>query len=137
MDSRFTMLIENFRRRVKLQQVPIEYDSDDYVFQLIEGIKQLYVDLGITEEFEADFDYKNLSFNRNLTITEEEYILVCASIYFYQVVQQDVNTIVGYSTDSLTITNADKPYANISNEINKLTTRQTELFWKLRAEREA
>ena len=137
MDSRFTMLIENFRRRVKLQQVPIEYDSDDYVFQLIEGIKQLYVDLGITEEFEADFDYKNLSFNRNLTITEEEYILVCASIYFYQLVQQDVNTIVGYSTDSLTITNADKPYANISNEINKLTTRQTELFWKLRAEREA
>ena len=137
MDSRFTMLIENFRRRVKLQQVPIEYDSDDYVFQLIEGIKQLYVDLGITEEFEVDFDYKNLSFNRNLTITEEEYILVCASIYFYQVVQQDVNTIVGYSTDSLTITNADKPYANISNEINKLTTRQTELFWKLRAEREA
>ena len=137
MDSRFTMLIENFRRRVKLQQVPIEYDSDDYVFQLIEGIKQLYVDLGITEEFEVDFDYKNLSFNRNLTITEEEYILVCASIYFYQVVQQDVNTIVGYSTDSLTITNADKPYANISNEINKLITRQTELFWKLRAEREA
>lgn len=137
MDSRFTMLIENFRRRVKLQQVPIEYDNDDYVFQLIEGIKQLYVDLGITEEFEEDFDYKNLEFTRDLTLTEEEYVLVCASIYFYQVVQQDVNTIVGYSTDSLTITNADKPYANISNEINKLTTRQTELFWKLRAEREA
>lgn len=137
MDTRFAMLIENFRRRVKLQQVPIDYDDDDYVFQLIEGIKQLYVDLGIVEEFANDFDYKSLVFKRDLSLTEEEYILVCAAIYFYQVVQQDVNTIVGYSTDSLTITNADKPYANIANEIDKLTRRQTELFWKLRAEREA
>ena len=45
-------------------------------------------------------------------IDEEAYILICAQIEFFRKVQSDVNNIVGYTTDALTVTNADKPYTN-------------------------
>lgn len=135
MDKTFEVMLDDFIRRVQAQETPITYDKDNYAYTLINGIKTMYVDLGIASDFANDFSVDELKFNRNLTITEEEYIIVSAMIEFYQVVQQDVNTIVGYTTDSLTLTNADKPYANISSEIDKLKNRQTEVFWKLRAER--
>ena len=59
-----------------------------------------------------------------------------ALLDFYQLIQQTVNVITGYATDSLTVTNADKPYANISNEIGKLQARQIELFAKILVEEE-
>lgn len=135
MDKTFEILFDDFYRRVQAQETPVSYTKDDYIYTFINGVKALYIDLGIAEDFSSDFDRENLAFNRVLSLTEEEYIVVSAMIHFYQIVQQDVNTIVGYSTDSLTLTNADKPYANLSEEIKKLSLRQTELFWKLRAER--
>lgn len=50
---------------------------------------------------------------------------------FYRRVQSDVNRIVGYSTDAMTITNADKPYANISQTVNELLNRQRILYYKM------
>ena len=43
----------------------------------------------------------------------------------------DVNRIVGYSTDAMSITNADKPYANISQTIAELSNRQRILYYKM------
>ncbi len=45
--------------------------------------------------------------------------------------QTDVNRIVGYATDALTITNADKPYANISQTIAELMNKQRILYYKM------
>ena len=47
-----------------------------------------------------------------------------AQLSFYHKVRADVNRIVGYSTDAMSITNADKPYANISQTIAELSNRQ-------------
>lgn len=42
-----------------------------------------------------------------------------------------MNRIVGYSTDAMTITNADKPYANISQTLAELANRQRVLYYKM------
>lgn len=138
MDKFFTALVKELKRLTKLQQIPIVYTDLDYADMIVHGLKQLYVDLCIAEEYDADVTVNGIHYklNRKLSITEEEYVLVCALMDFYQVVQQDVNTIVGYSTDSLSLTNADKPYQNIAGEIEKLNKRSVELFFKLQAERE-
>lgn len=134
MDASFEYLVKDLKRKTALQKTPIEYTDDDYCFMVVDGIKALLVDFGYSELFASYFDKESLSIIHSLTISQEEYILNAAMISFYQVVQQDVNNIVGYSTDSLTVTNADKPYANISYEIDKLRNRQNELFSKIRAE---
>lgn len=58
-------------------------------------------------------------------------MLTTAEIGFYRRVQSDVNRIVGYSTDAMSITNADKPYANISQTVAELTARQRVLYYKM------
>ena len=58
-------------------------------------------------------------------------MLTTAEIGFYRRVQSDVNRIVGYSTDAMSITNADKPYANISQTIAELSNRQRILYYKM------
>lgn len=55
-----------------------------------------------------------------LDADEYEYVLTTAEVSFYRRVQSDVNRIIGYSTDAMTITNADKPYANLSQTIAEL-----------------
>ena len=42
-----------------------------------------------------------------------------------------MNRIVGYTTDAMSITNADKPYANISQTIAELLNRQRILYYKM------
>lgn len=66
-----------------------------------------------------------------MSADEYEYVLTTAEISFYRRVQSDVNRIVGYSTDAMTITNADKPYANISQTISELLNRQRILYYKM------
>ena len=66
-----------------------------------------------------------------LTADEYEYALTTAEMGFYRKVQADVNRIVGYSTDAMTITNADKPYANISQTLAELANRQRILYYKM------
>ena len=62
---------------------------------------------------------------------EYEYALTTAELSFYRKVQSDVNRIVGYSTDAMSITNADKPYANISQTVAELSNRQRILYYKM------
>lgn len=66
-----------------------------------------------------------------LNADEYEYALTTAELSFYRKVRADVNRIVGYSTDAMSITNADKPYANISQTIAELSNRQRILYYKM------
>lgn len=136
MATNYFTLLKELKRLSRFQQTPIQYVDSDYEAILNKGIRTLYVDLGQSDDFNLEVldDDGVYEITVDLSIAKQEYILNAAMIDFYQVVQQDVNTIVGYSTDSLTVTNADKPYANISNEINKLHVRQNELLPKIIAE---
>ena len=131
--TEFSIVLEDLMFDLKFQHTPIPFSEEDYIKFLITGIKSMYVDLGEDAKYSLDFDDNNLVFSVTYSHVAQEYILNGSKIAFYKLVQQTVNDIVGYSTNSLKVTNADKPYANISNEVNSLKDRQIELFYKLSA----
>lgn len=135
-DEQFDKLRNRLMAMTALQKTPIEYGEDDYNLLIVDGIKALYVDLNKSAIYKNEFDEQDLCFlnGKELLIPEEEYILLKAHLNFYKMIQADVNNIVGYSTDSLSITNADKPYANISNEMSRIETRLIDLFFKVVSE---
>jgi len=67
----------------------------------------------------------------DLPIDEEKYVLLVAQITFFKRVQSDVNNIVGYTTDALSVTNADKPYAHLQDTIMNLENERRILFYKM------
>lgn len=134
-DTQFEKLCAKLKSITSLQQTPIPYTDFEYAEFVIDGIKALYVDLNKSEAYRDEFDEEIQEFvDKQLLISEEEYILLKAHHRFYETVQADVNNIVGYSTDSLSVTNADKPYANISNEMARIERRLIDLFFKVRLE---
>jgi len=59
------------------------------------------------------------------------YALVTAEIAFYTKVQKTVDTLTSYSTDALSVTHGDKPFANLQTTIVDLKTEQRQLWYKM------
>lgn len=57
--------------------------------------------------------------------------MLIAKIAFFNQVAADVNNIVGYTTDALSVTHADKPYANISDTIKMLENERRITYYKM------
>lgn len=133
----FDDLVKELERDTKLQQTPIPYTQEDYGFLVVKGIRGLVVDIGDSAAYASFFDESTKEFKKELTLTEREYILLVAKFEFVSQIQAEVNTLYGYSTDSLSVTHADKPYTNLDREKSLLKNRLVEVFHKLRAERGA
>ncbi len=116
-------MADELRQRTAWQQTPVELVEADYLEMVRQAIRHLYVMTGRSTQYEDGIT--------ELDADEYEYALTTAEIGFYRRVQSDVNRIVGYSTDAMTITNADKPYANISQTIAELLNRQRILYYKM------
>lgn len=71
------------------------------------------------------------SMSDDLEIDEKRYAILSAKIEFFRRVQTDVNNIVGYTTDALTVTNADKPYINIASTIDALEKERRIIHYKM------
>lgn len=67
----------------------------------------------------------------DLPIDEKHYAILSAKIEFFRRVQTDVNNIVGYTTDALTVTNADKPYVNLASTIDDLKEERRMIHYKM------
>jgi hypothetical protein len=130
MSTSLQPLLTQFKSNVKFQQTPIPYFDEDYTSLLIQGIKRLYIDEGNDDNFLTEYDEDLEQINRNLSLTEQEYIIIASEIALKNQVKLDYQTIVSYSTDSLSITKADAPYRNISEEIKELESRLSQLAWK-------
>jgi hypothetical protein len=133
MSTSFTPLVNEFKKRTQFQQIPIQYTDADYEGFILSGVETLYIDLGNDILFKTEVDQVNYSISRDINVSEKEYILNAAEISFFETIQNDVNTIVGYTTDALSITNADKPYSNLAEQIQLKKDRNIELFPKIRA----
>ena len=116
------------------QAVPVELDNDDYINMIKKGIRRLYIDTGRAELFDPERYIEEGSavyYDEEFLVDEEEYILKCAEIAFFKKVQTDVNNIVGYTTDALQVTNADKPYANLKNTIDDYDNERRIIYYKM------
>ena len=70
-------------------------------------------------------------FSDTLPLDEQLYVLVSAEISFYTKVQKTVDTLTGYSTDALSVTHGDKPFANLQTTITDLKTELRQIWYKM------
>ena len=117
-------MAQELKQRTEWQDTPVELAHEDYLEIVRQAVRHLYVMTGRYTQYDDSLEIA-------LSADEYEYVLTTAEIGFYRRVQSDVNRIVGYSTDAMTITNADKPYANISQTVNELLNRQRILYYKM------
>lgn len=129
-----THLAEEQREKTAWQRTPEELEAQDYIKMIVRGIRKLYVDTGRALEYSTELLNENegvVTFANDLALDEEEYVLLYAQIEFYKRVQTDVNNIVGYTTDALTVTNADKPYAHLQDTIDNLEKERRIVYYKM------
>jgi len=125
-----TTIMTQLKANVKFQTTPIPFTDTDYNDLVVQGAKRLYTDEGIENNFKTDYDSILEELSRNLTLTEEEYIIVASEIAFLKQIKGDVSQIMGYSTNALNITGANKPFENLSKDIIDLESRLSQLAWK-------
>lgn len=103
---------------------------------LTQGLQSMFIAIGRGMEYEdawISYDENGLivSVSEDLKIDELRYAYLRAKIEFFKQVQTDVNNIVGYTTDALTVTNADKPYQNLAQTIELLEKELRQIFYTM------
>lgn len=136
MATSISMLADKLKKKTDWQRTPTPLYEDDYIGMVIYGIERMYVDTGRASAYDTSFvstddETGEVLFEKDLPIDEQAYVLLCAQIQFFQQVAADVNNIVGYTTDALTVTNADKPYANIKDTIATLDNERRITYYKM------
>ena len=138
-----TELMSELEEATQWQETPTPLFKEDYYKMVIRGIKKLFVDtnrpsafdnsLIIEEETENESGEitKEIFYDMDLNIIEEAYILLVSKIEFFKRIQTDVNDKFGYTTDALTVTGADRPYANLKNSIEELEKERRIIYYKM------
>lgn len=129
-------LTEKFAREIEWQIVPDDLTLDDCIPFVLTGIQKLYVMTGRAMSYSDALVIKDengyaIGFNETFPLDEELYILTCAKIAFYTKVQSDVNELESYTTDAMSVANADKPFRNLADMINDLKREQAEIWHKM------
>lgn len=142
-----TRLAEELQELTAWQDTPQPLVKDDYIRIVKRAVRNFFVDVNRVSEFSED---KYITIELNPAEGEEEnetsadifydrefyadeivYILILCQIEFFQRVQTDVNNAFGYTTNALTITNADKPYKNLSETLGGLQNERRIKFNKM------
>ena len=120
------------------QDTPQPLSAEDYIRIVKRAVRDFFVDINRASEFSKDkyitemIDEKEVIFyDRDFLADEEVYILILCKIEFFQRVQTDVNNAFGYTTNALTVTNADKPYKNLAETLNDLYNERRIKFNKM------
>lgn len=128
-------LIDELKDNVGWQKTPLPLSDEDYLRMLERAIRQLYVDTGRASIFNTELFSENEKdepqFSETLQADEVEYVLICAQLQFFKRVATDVNNIVGYVSDALTVTNADKPYSNLKDTMSRLENERRIKYYKM------
>jgi hypothetical protein len=115
------------------QRTPIiyTYSDSEYLSLATKGLQALYIDAGWAT-WDTDYtDAATPTVSKTLTLTEKEYALVAGEIAFWNQCLSDYNTLVGFTTDALTVTGASNVGKLITETIIRLQSRLTEIFYKL------
>ena len=127
-------LIEELKRGTEWQRTPTEIKPEEYFAMIVKGIEYLYMITGRGASYRDDMiDAENQTFSGKLNLTEKMIVLWAAEIELLEKVRADKNAIVGYTTDALSVTNADKPYQYLSQSIDELRQKIRAAFYKLTA----
>lgn len=135
MATHLSELIVELQDNVRWQKTPLPLVDEDYSNIIKRAIRQLYVDTGRASVYHSGLfavnDDNAVVFSETLAADEIEYVLICAQIHFFKRVATDVNNLVGYVSDALTVTNADKPYANLKDTMDRLENERRIKYYKM------
>ncbi len=123
--------------RIEWQHVTDPVTIEDMTAYIADGIRHLYTMTGRALEFSEDmFDFdesstKYVSFAGDLALDEREYVILSAQIAFLRKVQTTVDDLTSYTTDALSVTHGDKPYANLQQTISDLESMRRTIWYKM------
>lgn len=134
-----TKLAERLKEETEWQETPFPLTDGNYEHMVIDGLERLFVDTGRAMQYDEELyeriivseEESYLVYNADFPLDERRYILICSQMNFFAKVQSDVNNAFGYSTDALTVTNADKPYANLKDTLDKLDNERRIIYYKM------
>ena len=130
-----TELVNELKEATAWQRTPDVVPDAEYKRFIVNAIKTLFIDTGRTFEYNKNLFTKDENeqdvFNYDFEIDEEKYMMLTAQIGFFKKVQSDVNNIVSYTTDALSVTSADKPYAHLQDTIGQLENERRIVFYKM------
>lgn len=125
--------------RIEWQRLPSSVscvDKNDLLIKaIVSGIEDLFVVTGRAASYpQYEYIYENgvvSEFTYDLRLDEELYVLCGAQKYFFSKIRAQYTDILGYTTNALTVTNADKPYAYMTSTIKELEDRMRIYFYKM------
>ena len=134
-------LCEKLYHKIEWQKMPLsmrmEQKHEMLIDAIIHGIEDLFVVTGRAlsyngYEYGLDSETGIISeFSYDLQLDEELYVLCKAEIEVFSKVRTQYSDILGYTTNALTVTNADKPYAYISSTIKELNDQLKIYYYKM------
>jgi len=137
-------LCKRIYEKIEWQRFPVgftEAQKEEMILnELIEAIKDLFVVTGRALEY---YDYEYIyeeqedgtlipsEFTYELLLDEELYVLCKAQVGIFGKVRAQYNDLLGYTTNALTVTNADKPYTYITGTIDELEADMRRYYYKM------
>lgn len=134
-------LCEKLYRKIEWQKMPLSMTTEEKQQMLIDavvsGIEDLFV---ITGRALTYYDYQYTvdeetgvisEFSYDLMLDEELYVLCRAQIEVFSKVRTQYSDLLGYTTNALTVTNADKPYSYMTGTINELENQLRVYYYKM------
>lgn len=101
------------------------------------AIEDMFVVTGRSAEY-GNYSYQmdedemvETTFSYTLSLDEELYVICRAQIEVLKKCRAQYDDLLGYTTNALSVTNADKPFLYISNMINELEDRSRMYFYKM------
>lgn len=129
-------LAKRLFKRIQWQSTPQDVTQSDMCNYIAEGIIWLYTMTGRGETFDDMwFSYDEngcvVSFKNDLPADEKQYVLLSAQIDFVRKSQQSVDMLTSYSTDAMTVTHGDKPFANLQQMLTDLESQRNRVWHKM------
>ena len=137
-------LCKRIYEKIEWQRFPVGFTDaqkqEMILNELIEAIKDLFVVTGRALEY---YDYEYIyeeqedgtlipsEFTYELFLDEELYVLCKAQVGIFGKVRAQYNDLLGYTTNALTVTNADKPYTYITGTIDELEADMRRYYYKM------
>lgn len=132
MSTSFISIRDQLKKNIKNQRTPTTFSDDDLLELVVLGTQRLYVDSGIDSNWITEYvSGATPTLTRTLSLTQIEYCVVASEIEFFKSIRNWWNTLVSYTTDALSVTNAVKPFEFLNLTIEQKENRLLELFYKL------
>lgn len=134
-------LCEELYNKIEWQKMPASTSSQDKTNMLIKaivaGIEDLFVVTGRAGSY-ASYAYTYdeccgliSEFSYDLQLDEKLYVMCYAQMEIYKKVRTQQTELLGYTTNALSVTNADKPYAYVSSTIKELENQLKIYYYKM------